>query len=129
MTKRSKIIVFLLAAIFVCFLEIATINVMKYNLFFFLLSIFFYFINILFIEIDAYFTFKGKSKDYNYFSLLRNIGILGLQLVIFYLLGNVKEIQIYEIFIIVAVAGILVHFVRKFSKLAQKNSIYFYTEE
>lgn len=127
MTKRSRTICIILAVIFTLLLEVATIKIMKYDAFSLVVSAVLYFASILFAVIDVYCTFKKGFNKHHFFSAIRDIGTLGAQLTIYYILGNMETMGTLDAMICSALVLILCYIVIKFGELAKKNCTYTYT--
>ena len=127
MTKRSRNICTILAVIFTFLLQVATIKIMKYDTFSMIVSTVLYFASILFAVIDVYCTFKKGFNKHHFFSAIRDIGTLGAQLTIYYILGNMETMGTLDAMICSALVLILCYIVIKFGELAKKNCTYTYT--
>jgi len=118
MTKRSIIIAFLIALCCGALLALITVN---FKGFFLALPIFTYFYNVLFIEIDLYYWFKKPKEKYNMFGALASICVLDIQLVIYYLLCNMEQLQITEL--IINVLYIIIDLALGIILLKQKSNV------
>lgn len=127
MTKRSRNICTILAIIFAVLLEVSTMRVMKYDTFSMIVSTVLYFATILFAVIDVYCTFKKGFNKHHFFLAIRDMGILGVQLTIYYFLGNMKAMGTLDVIIFLALVSILCYIVIKVGELAKKNCTYTYS--
>ncbi len=128
MTKRSRTICVILAIILTILLEVATIGVMKYNVFTLIVSAILYFATFIFAVFDGYCTLKKGFDKYFFFMTIRDVGLLEVQLTIWYFIGNIRGIQLLEAIIVVALMAVFFYIAIKFGKLATKNCTQTYTE-
>lgn len=124
MTKRSRTICLILAIILAVLLEVLTMSVMKYNAFFAIVSTVLYFATFLFAMIDGYCAFKGKFSEHHCFWLIRDIGLLGTQLSIYYIFGNMKNMEVFHIVTGIAVTVLFFCIAINFEKLGRKKCKY-----
>lgn len=129
MAKRSTIISILMAAILTAILEVLTMEMMNYNIFSVIVSSFLYFMNIMFIEAGIYFAIKSKEKEYHLFSTLAYEAVLVVQITVYYLVGNLKSIQILEVWAVTASVVMFSYLTYFFFKLAKKHCTFTYYDE
>lgn len=128
MTKRDRIVCLILAAMFTVLIEVITIEVIKYNLFFLIVCGFLYFTNCVFIVLNIYCALTKGFVKYHSYVTIRDIAVLGLQLVVYYFLGNIRGIGIKQLIVVVVLALVFSYITTKFNKQARKICPYVFIE-
>ena len=127
MTGRGRIICLAIGVVLTVLIEVLTANVINYNLFLLILSAFGYFVNLMFVILDIYCVITTKFTKYHSCAAARDGTILGMQLAVYYILGNLRTIKLVHLLIAVLIVAVLIYIARKITMLMNRICPYVYS--
>jgi len=128
MTGRGRITCLVVAAVLTALIEVLTANAMNYNVFLLILSAFLYFANLIFVIVNIYCVILKKFVKYHSYAAARDTTILGVQMSVYYVLGNLCTIKFLQLLIATFISAVLIYIARKISILMERICPYVCSE-
>ena len=128
MTGRGRIICLVWATVLTALIEVLTAKAMNYNVFLLILSVFLYFVNLIFVIVNIYCVKLKKFAKYHSYAAARDATILGVQLTVYYILGNLRTIKFLHLLIAIYIAAVLIYVARKMTILMERICPYVCSE-
>ena len=128
MTRRGRIICLVLAVVLTALIEVLTAKIVNYNLFLLILSAFLYLVNLVFVILDVYCIITTKFTKYHSYAAVRNATILGVQIAVYYVLGNLCTIKFLQLLFAVVIVVVLIFLARKITMLMNRICPYVCSE-
>ena len=87
-----------------------------------------YFVNLIFVIVNIYCVKIKKFAKYHSYAAARDATILGVQLTVYYILGNLRTIKFLHLLIAIYIAAVLIYVARKMTILMERICPYVCSE-